>query len=50
MSKEEVYISYAWKKPTKGKKIQDPIIAAIQKVLKPHFNLIIDKDVVNYID
>lgn len=50
MSKEEVYISYAWNKPAKGVKTQDPIIGAIQKVLKPYFNVIIDKEAVNYKD
>lgn len=50
MLKEEVYISYAWNKPAKGKKTQDPIIAAIQKALKPNFNVIIDKDAVSYKD
>lgn len=50
MRKEEVYISYAWNKPANGKKPQDPIVAAIQKVLKPNFNVIIDKDAVSYKD
>ena len=48
--KEEVFISYAWNKPVKGKKTQDPIIAAIQKALRNNFKVVIDKEAVNYKD
>jgi GTPase SAR1 family protein len=48
--KEEVFISYAWNKKAKGKKLQDPIITAIQKALENDFKVVIDKEEVDYKD